>query len=338
MGSSRCKWPAVALFSLAVQSMSPALSQDLTVVRYQEYPGSNLHLVNWVMVEKGFCEKEGLRCEPILLANGPLAQKAVAAGSVDLILSSLDVMLQAVANGSDLMAVGTFATNNVYSFAVRSGLEKPGAGYPQNIAGLKGMKIGVSARGSGVEMYAKDLLSGAGIAPNEVTFVAVGAAATTYAALAAGQIDAAVTWDPVPAMCGATGKCSIAVDLRKGEGPADLAAMNGGFVAWQARREYVAKNPKAIDAFLRAQARATKWMREPTNFNEASAIATRHFKLTDDVPNRDIVMAEMVKGSISQIGNHFDRKAIPAFNKFLIKNDVLKTPVDPDSIIYQNAP
>ena len=123
MGRNHWKWVTAAMFASLLVPASPALSQQqLTTVRYQEYPGSNLHLVNWIMKEKGFCEKHQLKCETVLLANGPLAQQAAAAGSVDLIVSSMDVMLPAVANGNDLMALGTLVTNNAYVLAVRSDL------------------------------------------------------------------------------------------------------------------------------------------------------------------------------------------------------------------------
>src|SRR5690606_982580 len=95
----------------------PALA-DTQVVRYQEYPGSILHLPNGVMREKGYCKQQGLDCQPVMLANGPLAQQAAAADSVDLIVSSMDVMLQAVAKGNDLMVVGPLVKNNIYSLSV----------------------------------------------------------------------------------------------------------------------------------------------------------------------------------------------------------------------------
>lgn len=306
------------------------------IVRYQEYPGSIIHVVNWVMVEKGFCDKQGIKCEPVYLASGPLAQQAAAAGSVDLIFSSADVMMQAVAKGNDLQILGSQIPNNVYSLTARSDIPQPNhaSGYPKDMQDLKGLRIGVSARGSATEMYVKSLFAGAGLPPDSATFVAVGGPPTAYAALAAKQVDAALSWDPVPAMCTATHACNLVVDLRKGQGPAEIQAMNGGFVVWQARREYVRKNAATIDAFLRAVDESVAWVKDPKNYPEVLAIAKKHFKV-GDIPNRDQFMDQVVKEAIADSGTKFDRQVVKGFNDFLIKNNVIDKPLDANLILYK---
>lgn len=316
-----------------------AIAQEKKVVRMQEYPGSIVHLVDWVMRSKGFCAKEGLDCQAVGLASGPLAQQAAAAGSVDIIVSSLDVMMQAVAKGNDLMALGTDLVNNVYSLAASSEVAKAVAGksFPDNAAVLAGKRIGVSARGSSTEMIAKALLASAGVPSDKVTFVAVGSPPTAFAALSANQVDAILTWDPVPALCEATKSCVVFLDLTKGEGPAEQQAMNGGYVAWQARRDYVQKNAATVDAFLRAHAQAVKWLRDPKNYAEAKEIASKHFKL-GDVPNREAVFDKSVQRMIQAYGTHFDRKVIDGFNAFLMANKLIDKPLSAASIVYANAP
>lgn len=327
---------AVALFPQPTPSFAQAATP---VVRYHEYPGSIAHLVNWAMVEKGFCDRQGIRCEPVLLANGPLAQQAAAAGSVDLIYSSLDLMMQAVAKGNDLQVVGVGQVNNVYTLVMRKDVAQPSraAGYPGNMHDLKGLTIGVSGRGSATEMYVNALLAGAGMSPDSVTFVAVGAPNTAFAALAAKQVQAVLSWDPVALMCEATQTCNVIVDLRKGEGPADIKALNGGFGAWQARREYVQKNAPAIDAFMRALAGATAWVQDAKNFPAVLELAKKHFKL-GDVPNQDKALEQLVREIISQYGTHFDRSVVNAFNDFLIKNKRIDKPIDPVSLVYSKTP
>lgn len=318
---------------------APSFAQGGQVIRYQEYPGSLLHIVNWVMNEKGFCEKQKIKCEAVYLASGPLAQQAAAAGSVDIIFSSADVMMQAVAKGNDLQIIGVQMPNNIYSFSVGKDVPRPNAaaGYPANMQDLKGKKIGVSARGSGTEMYVKSLLGGAGLAPDSVIYVAVGAPNTAFAAISAGQVDAVLNWDPLPAMCAATKLCTVMVDLRKGEGPSDLAAMNGGFEVWGARREYIQKNEAAVDAFLRALGEATPWVQNPKNYPEVLELVKRHFKL-GDIPNRDQVIDQLTKESIASLGTKFDRKVIKGFNDFLLKNKVIDKALDADSLVYKKTP
>ena len=329
---------AAAMCALALSSASAFAQQ--TTVRTQEYPGNLLHLVDWVMRGKGFCEKEGLNCQPVTLANGPLAQQAAAAGSVDIIVSSADVMMQAAAKGNDLMILGTDITNNIYSLSAAADIAQAvkGKSYPENMKALAGKRIGVTARGSATEMISKALLTGAGVPTDNVTFVAVGAPATAFAAISAKQVDAILSWDPIPGLCEATKKCAVIVDLSQGQGPAELQSMNGGYVVWQARREYVQKNGAVIDRFLRAHAEAVKWLQDPKNFKEAREIAAKGFRLNDDVPNRDQVFDEMLKRMIAQYGTKFDRKAVDGFNAFLMSNKLIEKPLSAANLVYSKAP
>ncbi|TMS56804.1 ABC transporter substrate-binding protein [Imbroritus primus] len=324
--------------ALTLVAAVPAYAQR-EVVRYQEYPGSIIHLGNWVMKEKGFCEKQGLDCQTVLLASGPLAQQAAAAKSVDMIVSSMDVMLQAASKGNDLMVVGSMMTNNIYSLSVGAHVPQPNAaaGYGGNMKDLADKRIGVSARGSATEMYVKSLFAGAGVPSDKVTFIAVGGPPSAYAALQAKQVDAILSWDPVPALCEATKSCTVAVDMRKGQGPDDVKAMNGGFVVWQARREYVEKEAGKIEKFLRAQDEAFAWLRDPKNAAETLEIAKKYFKL-GDVPNREQVIQQVVTETVGQYGAKLDRKVIDGFNQFLVKNKMIDKPLDVKRVVYSKAP
>lgn len=312
-----------------------ASAQGKQVVRFQEYPGSVSGLVGWVMKDRGFCEIQGLDCQAVLLASGPLGQQAAAAGSVDVIVSSADVMMQAISKGNDIQLLSSVIANNLYSLSVSAELPTPNraAGYPALMKDLVDKKIGVTVRGSSTEMFVKALLSGAGIPPDKVTYVAVGGPGTAFAALNAKQVDAVLSWDPLPIMCGATKVCNVAVDMTKGEGPAALQAMNGGFVVWGARRDYIQKNGATVDRFIRASNEALAWTKDPANYAAAKDIAQKYFKL-GDVPNREQTFESMVKQVIAQYGGKIEPKVIDGFNGFLINNKMIETPLDASKIIY----
>lgn len=314
----------------------PLAHAEDPLIRFQEYPGNIVNLVSWVMVEKGFCEREHLKCQAVLLPAAPLAQQAAAAGSLELVYSSADVMMQAIAKGNDLVLVQPQITNDLYVLVTASNVPQPNrsAGYPASMRDLKGMKIGVSGRGSATELQTKALFEGAGISPDSATYVAVGAPNTAYAALVAHQVSAALSWDPIVALCEATKKCNLTVDMRKGEGPGNVKAMNGSFVNWYGRREYVEKHEAAVDAFRRASDRATAWLKDPKNFESALAVAKGHIKFGDEVPNRDAVLAQVVREMIGEYGTSFSRSSIEGFNSFLMANKMLQKPLDVNSIVY----
>src|SRR5512135_762600 len=334
--STRSRLLGLGLIS-ALAAYQPLVHAQNHAIRYHEYPGNIVNLVSWVMKEKGFCERQHLDCQPVTLASGPLAQQAAAAGSLDLVYSSADVMMQAIAKGNDLIIVQPQITNNVYSLVTAAHVAEPNKnkGYPAAMQDLKGLKIGVSARGSATELQARALFAGAGISPDSATYVAVGAPGTAYAALVAKQIDGALSWDPIDAICQATRACNVTVDMRKGEGPGNIKAMNGSFVNWYARREYVDKNEATVDAFRRASDEATAWLKDPKNFEAVLDVARQHIKLGDEIPNRDAVLHQIVKEMIDGYGTSFSRASIEGFNAFLLSNNMISKPLGVDSIVYK---
>lgn len=323
-----------------VLSAQVSQAQDLKTVRYHEFPGSMSHLVNWVMREKGFCTKEGLKCEPVYLASGPLAAQAAAAGSVDVILSSVDQLFLAIANGNDLQLVSNQQPDHNWTFSVRKGFPQPNGalGYPGNMVDFKSAKIGVSARGSGTEMTAKSLFTNAGVSTSDVSFVAVGGPTTAYQALLAKQVDAVISWDPLPQVCNSSGKCDVVVDLRRREGPKELLAMNGIFNPWAARRSYIEAHGSVIDAYVRALGKAMEWVKDRRNYPEALEIARKHIKFGDIVPNSDQVMETSLKEMVASYGTKLDRGSVKGVNDFLMSHKMIGRPLDPEVVVYRNAP
>jgi NitT/TauT family transport system substrate-binding protein len=317
-----------------------AQGQTKPTVRFHEYGKIILHLPNWVMIENGYCDKHGIKCEPVTLANAPLAQAAAAAGSVDIVNSTIDTTLQAIAKGNDLQIVGGYWSGNPYALVARAGLDLPNkaAGYPKNIADLKGTKVGVAARGSSTEIFMKSLLMHAGMPADSVVYIPVGGPVTAYASLATKQVDAVLSWDPVPALCVATATCTSLVDMRNGEGPASYKGLNSTSIFLQARREYVEKNPDRIDAFNAALSEAIRWINEPSNYPQVLALAKKNIVLGEDIPNRDRLYELMVQDAIPRFSARLARPAVQAWQDFLLENKVLETPLALKSIIYKNAP
>lgn len=175
------------------------------------------------------------------------------------------------------------------------------------------------------------------MSPSDVTFVGVGAPNTAFPALDAKQVDAVMSWAPIDQLCKVTKACDVAVDLRKGQGPAEIKDLNGGFATWQARRAYIEAHGAEVNAFSHALGEATQWVVDPKNFAEVMTMARQHLKL-GDLPHKDEMLTDLVKDEIAQYSTHFDRAVVPGFNKFLIKNKLLAGPINPEAIIWSKAP
>jgi len=309
------------------------------VVRVQDMPGSIQTLAAWAMIDKGFCKKNGIECQRIPLPFGVLGQQALMADSVDFILAGFALTIQANAKGADLRGVAVAELNPAYVLVMRSDIAQPHRAdpYPKNMLDLKGRTVGVAARGGDVERFMNALLTGAGMTPSDVTFVGVGAPNTALAALQAKQVEAVMSWSPIDILCRVTKACNVMVDLRQGQGPAEIKELSGGFAVWEARREYIEKHGAEVNAFSRALGEATVWVINPTNFAEVLALANQHMKL-GDLPHKDEMLVDMVKDEIAQYGTHFDRAVVQGYNKFLIKNALITKPVKEEDLIWSKTP
>lgn len=323
----------------------PSFSQPAKVVgnnetiRIQEYPGSIVSLHGWVIEDGGFCAEHRLKCPSTTIPSGPLGLQALAAGSLEVSFASTDVIMQSASRGSDVQLIVGHSPNNIYELNVRNDVPMPNKakGYPEIMKDFVGLKLGCTARGAATEIQMRALLAGAGLSPDSVTFVAVGSPSTAYPAMMAKQIDAAVMFEPFRTLCRTQKTCSVAVDLAKGEGPPEIAALNGGFETFAARREYIKSNPVAVQAFIQAMSEAIEWMQKPENLDKVVAIARKHMSL-GDIPNADAVLVDLVKGQVPTYGAKIDRKSVNAFSDFMLKNKLIDRPVDAASFVYEKAP
>jgi len=81
-----------------------------------------------------------------------------------------------------------------------------GLPFPDVLRQLKGAKIGVAARGASQELVLRTLVKEAGLDPNtDVTWLAIGSAATALTAFTSGQVDVAMSYSQLEANLRATG-------------------------------------------------------------------------------------------------------------------------------------
>ena len=307
------------------------------VLRSQVYPGSIVSLPSWVADEGGFCKAEGIECPATPIASGPLALQALAAGSLEVMFTSTDIIMQAASRGNDIVLIVGHSPDNIYELTMRKDLALKEQAYPAVMKQFVGKTVGISARGSAVENQMRALLVGADLDPDSVTYVAVGSPNTAFPAMLSKQIEAAVMWEPFRTLCELKGICDVAVDMKKGDGPEILKSLNGGFETFAARRDFVSKNKAAIDAFIRAVTHGIAWMKKPENLAKVTEIA-KHNSSLGDIENADAVLDKMVKAQIPTYGTTIDHNAIKAFAKFLVAIKLTPTEFDTSKFIYEGAP
>jgi NitT/TauT family transport system substrate-binding protein len=141
----------------------------------------------YIARDKGFFKDEGVDVELVIMEDTPIKMGALMAGQLDLVASTADefpiymkpgigiryVMAVDNSKGGD----GIVATKDITS-----------------IKGLKGKKVAFE-QGSVSQFFLNALLKDAGMTQNDVEAVNM-AATDAGVAFAAGQVDAAVTWEP----------------------------------------------------------------------------------------------------------------------------------------------
>ena len=276
--SARPGWLAIAIAAaLAVaactnsNSGSDEVGEDPSEaaareVRVSTVPGTLLALPQYVAQDEGFFEENGLVVRLVPTTSGPTALQALLSGDVDIMLNGPDFVLQANDSGRSIKFIVGNTARSITTLIARSDWPVPNKGsYPAAVRDLEGARIGVTARGSQIENQLRLMLDDAGLDPDEdVTIVATGGLDTALAAFDGDQVDAWVAFEPgTTTLLQHPGKGTALVDLRKGEGPAQLTAYptNG----YAASTSFIEENPRIVSSFAAAIGAAQRWLADPAN-------------------------------------------------------------------------
>jgi NitT/TauT family transport system substrate-binding protein len=183
------------------------------------------------------------------------------------------------------------------------------------------------------------MLKSAGLAPSDVTVVAVGGPQTAYTSMVIGkQIDAAVTFSPGQELCDASKLCHTVVDMTRGEGPALFRTPSASSVIFVARRQWADSNPELMAAFYAAMKDAAAWIHNPANLNALVDLYRPNLKV--DVPNPDEFLRAWVKNSVDNFPENIDvnRDGIKAALDFAVENKMLEKSIDVSRLVWSKAP
>lgn len=309
------KTMAAAAMSVSVLATGPALAQGKgESVKFQDYPGLGNTLIR-VAIEKGICDKNGIKCQLQTIPTSPLGIQAMMAKGIDAAMAPMDAVNMAVQRGTKMKAVVGGQVNNIGLLALGNHVEAPNAGkpWPAYMLDLKGKKIGVPARGSTLEVFASWMIAKAGMDPEkDVTFVATGGVPTSFGALSSKQVDAVFSYDPLGSICDTLKVCKVQWRADTDKEPAEMYATNGGQVNQVFLQDYIDKNPHVIEATIKSVKEADAFVNDPANFAEVLAISQKYFKL--EMPKGEEILAANLRHYIKS--NNFraaiNRRAVAA--------------------------
>jgi NitT/TauT family transport system substrate-binding protein len=299
------------------------------------YAGSVVSFPAFVAQDKGFFKNNGLDVSLISIPDGPSMTAAVVSDSVQFGNNAFDNLFSAVSKGLPVKAVVGNTISLPYALIVRKGFPLPHQkdGYPAVMQDLKGANVGVVARGVSTHYITEKLATRAGLKSSDVTYIAVGLPASARAALKSKSVDAYMSVWPLPPIVEATDEGTIAVNLSKGEGPAEFKDL--GYSLWWASDKTLKDNQELAKRFVRANQQAYCWYQDPKNFDELVAVMKKNVPSAD---LKDDQYRAMVRDILSAYGVAVTEKSVKVWNDLLIEQKQLTKPLTYEQTVAPIAP
>jgi NitT/TauT family transport system substrate-binding protein len=160
----------------------------------------------WIADDQGLWQKYGLDVEATLLQSSAQIAPAMAAGEVDVALTAGAGVVDIDLAGGDQVLIASL--QNEMRFFVHA---QPDI---RRIEDLRGKSLGITRRGSGINLAADIVLDRAGLEPGrDVALQELGTTQNAYSALTSGQIPAIIVSGPINIIAARQGYPQIA-DLK----------------------------------------------------------------------------------------------------------------------------
>jgi NitT/TauT family transport system substrate-binding protein len=208
----------------------------------------------YVAVHKGFFAAEGLDLELNFAQSGAAVTQQLTAGSLDVALSvGITDPIRAIDKGASLALIRVVGNAAPYVLIGKPGLK--------SITDLKGKIISVGADNDITTVYFERMMAASGLKKGDYQTLPAGVAASRFAALKAGVVDAAVVLPPLNFQATAAGFATL--------GLASDYVKDIPFTGMAVQRRWAAANMPAVKRVLAATDKAVTWFADPSHRDEA---------------------------------------------------------------------
>lgn len=253
------------VLSMTVGSWFPAAAQgDRVTVAYSNITGGQLGL--WTAADGGYFSKYGIDADVQLISGGANTVAALVSGQIQIAHAGGSEALSALANGADLVVLGTVSPVYPYVLEVSSEINSSGD--------LVGKKLGVATFGGSADIATRVVLRQAGIDPDsDLTMIATGSSANRTAALISGAIQGGMAAGPPD---------TLTLEAQGLHPLFDLAALklpsaNDTIIA---QRGWVNANRDTVQRYINALVEATVRVKQD---REGSIVMLEKYYKSDDV-------------------------------------------------------
>lgn len=261
----RCQlwlWLALLVIFLRLES---ATAQGLTNFRIANGTSGENPAVLWVGAETGIYRKHGLNVETVYMRTGPLAVSALAAGDVQVVLTSSNAVLNIAAGGLDVVIIGTLFNRPEGDFMARPEIKKS--------EDLKGKQIAIQSIGGGGwanNMIAMDYL---GLDPDRdnIRFMVFGDQPSRIQALETNRAQASWMGSTFSAPLKKKGY-TVLLDLSR----APIPYVGASLVV---RKSIARQETKTYEAMLKGTIDALRFFQKPENKPIVLQTIAKHLRL-----------------------------------------------------------
>jgi ABC-type nitrate/sulfonate/bicarbonate transport system substrate-binding protein len=300
---------AASLLTALLLTAIAAPAQAQTKVRIGKPQAGTFQFVPVdVGIEAGIFKQHGLDVEASAFGGGPRVQQALTAGALDFAIGS-GPELAMVVKGAPEIGVAALADA---PYAVVLAVLNDG---PKTIADLKGKKISVSSRGGLTYWLAQELSRRQGWGTDGFVITPLGATTAQTAALRTKQIDGMIV--------------EVNAGYRLEEEKAGRVLVQFGdllktfhIYVLYAHKEFAAKNPQAVRAFLAGWFDTIAWMQK--NRDRTIDIVRRKTNVSLALATRDY---DELSGMFSKTGR-FNPEALKVLSRSFVEMGSL--PAEPD--------
>jgi NitT/TauT family transport system substrate-binding protein len=260
---------SVVLSSLVLLHASLGLAQERVKLRVSSATKTLGYGPLWVASKMGFFDRQGLDVELVVIRASDVGIQALAGGSLEIAGSASDAPIAAVEKGLDLVIVGGIINGLTQSIMAAKKFK--------TYADLRGATFGAISLTSGVTFALRQVLRVKGLEyPRDYKLLVIGGTPQTYAALVAGQIDAAALSLPVNYAAEEQGFNEIGrfVDV----------IPNYQLAALSAKRSWAEKNRPLMVRVMKAMAQTMRWMHQ--NKDAAADFLAKEMRLKPEHARR----------------------------------------------------
>ena len=223
----------------------------------------------WIAANMGFFARQGLDVDLVVIRASDVGIQALAGGSLEIAGSAADAPVAAIEKGLDLVLIGGIINGLTQSIMAAKRFK--------TYNDLRGATFGAISLTSGVTFALRQVLKVKGLEyPRDYKLLVIGGSPQTYAALSAGQIDAAALSLPLNYAAEEQGFNDIGrfVDV----------IPNYQLAAFSVKRSWAEKHKPVLIRFMKSMALTYRWIHQ--NREPAVEFLAREMKLRPEHARR----------------------------------------------------